>query len=89
MKKFLFIFAIGAAAGCAIAKSRRQTADAKRPTIWDKLRAQMEEMPEDFPPRVMFDNAQAARENTEQILEILEQSGDTYEPGFLADASAS
>jgi len=31
----------------------------------------MEEMPEDFPPRVMFDNVEATRSNTERILEVL------------------
>jgi hypothetical protein len=40
--------------------------------MWDKMREGMEEMPEDFPPRVMFDNAEAARINTERILEKLE-----------------
>ena len=31
----------------------------------------MEEMPEDFPPRVMFDNVAATRANTDQILALL------------------
>lgn len=35
----------------------------------------MEEMPEDFPPRVMYDNVEAARANTERILEILDEKG--------------
>jgi hypothetical protein len=36
----------------------------------------MEEMPEDFPPRVMYDNVETTRANTERILEILEANGD-------------
>lgn len=44
----------------------------RRPTIWDKLAAQMEEMPKDFPPRVMFDNVANTNETAQRILEILE-----------------
>jgi hypothetical protein len=39
----------------------------------------MEEMPEDFPPRVMFDNVATARENTDRILEILDKGGNVAE----------
>lgn len=58
---------------------KRQQGDrsaAERPTKWDKMRKGMEEMPEDFPPRVMFDNVETARANTERILEILETEKD-------------
>jgi len=51
------------------------------------MRARMEEMPEDFPPRVMFDNAQAARDNTERILELLGQSGDDEAPMRRVEAT--
>jgi len=43
--------------------------------MWDKMRQHMEEMPEDFPPRVMFDNVATVRENTERILKILDEGG--------------
>jgi len=67
---------LGAAAGCAavaavIAAKNRPAIP--KPTMWDKMREGMEEMPEDFPPRVMFDNVEAARNNTEKILERLER----------------
>ena len=48
------------------------SAESEKPTKWDKMRARMEQMPEDFPPRVMFDNVQVTRDNTERILEILD-----------------
>ena len=41
------------------------------PDMWAKMRAKMEEMPEDFPPRMMFDNVQATRANTDEILSLL------------------
>ena len=72
MKKWLLIVAVALGAACATVMSRKRSAETERPTMWDKMRTHMEEMPEDFPPRIMFDNAQAARENTERILEILE-----------------
>lgn len=40
--------------------------------MWEKMGHLMDEMPEDFPPRVMFDNLAVTRQNTERILEILE-----------------
>lgn len=46
-----------------------------RPTMWKKMQEQMEAMPEDFPPVVMFNNVSATRENTEQILELLKKGG--------------
>jgi len=42
--------------------------------MWEKMGQFMDEMPEDFPPRIMFDNLAATRRNTERILEILEGS---------------
>lgn len=66
---------IGAAAGCAalaaITATKKKTSGPK-PTMWDKMREGMEQMPEDFPPRIMFDNVEATRANTERILELLE-----------------
>ena len=67
---------VGAAAGCAavtaVIAAKNRPAGPK-PTMWDKVREGMEEMPEDFPPRVMFDNVESARNNTEEILERLER----------------
>ena len=44
----------------------------KRREMFEKMRAHMESMPEDFPPLVMFNNVAAIRENTDRILELLE-----------------
>ena len=45
----------------------------------------MDEMPGDFPPRVMFNNLAATRENSERILAILEERQATAEDGHAAD----
>lgn len=44
----------------------------KRREMFEKMRAHMESMPEDFPPLVMFNNVAAIRENTDRILELLD-----------------
>ena len=66
---------IGAAAGCAIAggvaAARTHRDGEPKPTMWVKMRQLLEEMPEDFPPRIMFDNLQATRANTDEILALL------------------
>ena len=70
-KKTIIGMAAGCAAiGCAAAKAKKDE-PARRQAMWDKMRDRMEEMPADFPPRVMFDNLEATRANTEEILEIL------------------
>ncbi|MEE8331200.1 MAG: hypothetical protein V3R84_05455 [Acidimicrobiia bacterium] len=75
MKKWLILAAfVAGAVGLARLASRRE-AEGSRPTIWDKLGAQMEEMPEGFPPRVMFDNVAKTNETTQKILNILEEKG--------------
>ncbi len=71
-KKFLAVVAIGCGACVALAIRSRQ-GDQPRP--WEKMRRFMEDMPADFPPRIMFDNVAATRENTERILAILEPAG--------------
>jgi hypothetical protein len=71
--------AIGAVVGlgvaaCAVACAKSgtcQNESTPKPTVWDKMRKGMEEMPDDFPPRVMFDNVEAMRANTDEILRIL------------------
>lgn len=65
-----------AVAGCVVAAAiaaAKKSSSGPKPEIWDKMRAKMEEMPEDFPPRVMYDNVEATRANTERILGLLEQ----------------
>jgi hypothetical protein len=52
----------------------------KRRAMFQKMQAGMEALPDDFPPVIMFKNAEAARENSERILEILERDlGDAEE----------
>lgn len=66
------------AAACivACAKSGRCQGDGAstpKPTVWDKMRQGMEEMPDDFPPRIMFDNIEAIRANTDEIVTLLSE----------------
>lgn len=68
MKKLMLVGIVVAAACAAVAMRKQGTTG---PTMWAKMQERMEAMPEDFPPRVMFDNVAAVRENTEQILELL------------------
>ena len=71
------IVAIGAAAGIAACARSGQcqgdSANEPKPTVWDKIRQGMDEMPDDFPPRVMFDNIGAMRANTDAILTLLKE----------------
>ena len=68
---------IGAAAciaACAKSgKCRGDGASTPKPTVWDKMRQGMEEMPEDFPPRIMFDNIEAMKSNTDEIVTLLKE----------------
>jgi hypothetical protein len=75
-------FAIGAIAGvgvaaciaaCAQSGTCQKQESAVKPTVWDKIRKGIEEMPEDFPPRVMLDNVEAMKANTDEILQLLKQ----------------
>jgi hypothetical protein len=43
-------------------------------SFWEKMQQRMEQMPEDFPPRVMFDTIMAIKEDTTRILERLDGS---------------
>jgi len=85
----MIVAGFGLVIACVVAIARKQQQDeksgAEQPTIWDKMRKGMEEMPEDFPPRVMFDNVDSARVNTERILEILEAD----KGGQAADVKAN
>lgn len=72
MKKVLMLLAVIGGAACAVMLMRRQDRGT-RATIWQKMQEGMESMPEDFPPRVMFDNIAVVKDNTEQILEMLQE----------------
>lgn len=62
-------FALACAVACAAAAKRGGCSE--QPNMWDKMRKHMEEMPEDFPPRIMFDSVQAIRANTDEMLTLL------------------
>ncbi len=78
---------VGVVAGVAVAASlmakKRQQPEsseevearkaAKRREMFEKMQAGMAAMPDDFPPVVMFNNVAAIRENSDRILELLEQ----------------
>ena len=88
MKKAI---ATGLAAGAALAvvlfikkakssespEAREARKAQKRKEMFEKMRAGMESMPEDFPPVLMFNNIGAIRENTERILTLIEADQDT------------
>jgi hypothetical protein len=78
MRKLALVGIVVAAAGAIVAMRKQSTAG---PTMWQKMQERMESMPEDFPPRVMFDNVAATRENTEQILELLRARDTAAEQG--------
>ena len=64
---------MGAAAGCAItgavaAAAKKEQRSGPEPTIWHRMRGGMEEMPVDFPPRIMCDNIEATKASSEEIL---------------------
>ena len=53
--------------------------------MWEKMREHMEGMPEDFPPRMMFENVEATRANSERILELLEAQQGSDDAGAPRD----
>ena len=65
MKKLLMVAAAGA--GAAFLARRFKSSDGG--VDFGQL---IERMPEGSPPRWMFDNVKAIRENTDRILELLE-----------------
>ena len=56
--------------GSSQEREARQTE--KRRAMFEKMQAGMEAMPDDFPPVMMFKSVEATRENSERILELLE-----------------
>lgn len=73
MKKLLALLIVGGIVAAVVAAIKRQAPTEPRMSMTEKMQRAMEEMPEDFPPKVMFNNVTAARENTDRILELLEQ----------------
>lgn len=59
----------------------------KRRQMFEKMTAGMEAMPEDFPPRVMFDNVAATRENSDRILELLEREHGAQEQPVVSSVT--
>lgn len=75
-KRLVMAGAAGCIAVAAAMAAGKKKATQPRPEMWDKMREKMAEMPEDFPPRVMYDNVEATRANTEKILKLLHGSED-------------
>jgi succinate dehydrogenase/fumarate reductase flavoprotein subunit len=84
MKKLVVVGVVAGVAVAAnlLAKKRQQPESsdevearkaAKRREMFEKMQAGMAAMPDDFPPVVMFNNVAAIRENSDRILELLEQ----------------
>ena len=81
-KSAIFCVASGAALAVILLTKKAQSSESpqerearraeKRSEMFEKMRAGMESMPEDFPPVVMFNNVAAIRENTDRMLELLE-----------------
>lgn len=69
------LLATGALAGAAVVvvTLRRRDGVSARAVMARRMRQRLESMPEDFPPRVMFDNLAAIRRDVERILEIVER----------------
>jgi hypothetical protein len=81
MNKKLLIAAVGGCAvvACVAAANKNKSQHGPKPTMWDKMREGMEEMPEDFPPRMMFDNIETAKANTEEILALLRKESPQHD----------
>lgn len=53
-------------------EAREDRKEKQRRAMFEKMQEGMESLPADFPPVVMFDNVAATRENSDRILELLE-----------------
>ena len=58
----------------------------KRRAMFQKMQAGMEAMPDDFPPVIMFRNVEATLENSERILELLEEDRSATETPVVSAA---
>ncbi len=65
-------------------EEREKRQEKKSRVIFEKMQEGMESMPEDFPPVVMFDNVAATRENSERILELLENDPSRTEESLVS-----
>ena len=83
MKKLVGFLLVGGAIVGLLMALRQKMAAADRTEFFAKLQKKMEEMPEDFPPKVMFNNVAATRKNTERILELMEKE-EVKEPEAVA-----
>ncbi len=69
MKKFLIVAAVAGAA-VVVMREAMKRAGPKMEEAWKRKFA---EAPDDFPPKWMFLNISAIREQTERILELLKE----------------
>lgn len=73
-KKVIVGAVVGAGTIAAISAARSKAAEsAPKPSVWEKMQAGMEDMPEDFPLRMMFDSIEAIRANSDRTVELLER----------------
>lgn len=77
-KRCLAVVAVGGGVLVLVLVVKRRTAGSAAgstepgATVWDKMEQAMAGMPETFPPRVMFDNIAAIRQDTARIIDMLE-----------------
>ena len=74
MNKKLMIGLVAGLGVAAIAVAKKGP-PAPPPAMWAKMREKMDEMPKDFPPRLIVDHVEATRANTEEILALLRDQG--------------
>ena len=84
-KKVVIGAVIGFVAAGALAAAKKGQ-HKPQPDMWTKMREKMEEMPADFPPRVMFDNVEATRANTDEILALLRREPAEDQPEVVGTA---
>jgi hypothetical protein len=82
MKKVLIIIVVAVLAGIAVLAKR--FAPGLGNIDWEK---KFDEMPDNAPPKWMFNNIGAIRNNTERIIELLESPRDESRPDEV-EASA-
>lgn len=69
MKRVLVIVAVGACAAVVVRGVLKQAA----PRITGAWKQKLEEAPDDFPPKWLFINISAIREQTDRIARLLEE----------------
>lgn len=70
-KALLIIVPLAGAVTVGVIANRKKIQE--QPDMWARMEQKMAQMPETFPPRMMFDNIAVIREQTTRILELLEQ----------------